>query len=60
MSGLRSICLNDDEERLYIANSKRITDAIVEFQMSDFYPSIFQDEEIQQKLKSQSRLMKER
>ena len=43
MSGLRSICLNDADERLYIANSKRVAELVVGFQMGDFYPSIIQD-----------------
>ena len=56
MSGLRSICLNDDEERLYIANSQRVTEMVVEFQMSEFYPAIFQDPNIQKQFHAKSEL----
>lgn len=67
MSGLRSICLNDADERLYIANSKRVAEMVIDFQMSDFYPTIFQDPELQQRIQTKAglsaaelRLQKER
>ena len=43
LNGLRMVCLESTEEKLYIANSDEISKMIVQLYMSDFYPGIHCD-----------------
>ena len=47
LKALKTVCLENNEEKLYIANSYKITELIVQLFMSDFYPSIQSDKDLQ-------------
>lgn len=40
LKGLKSVCLDQDDEKMYIANSQKIQQMIVQLFMADFYPMI--------------------
>ena len=43
LKALKTCVLDNQDEKLYIANSKEITRLIIQLFMSDFYPSILSD-----------------
>lgn len=43
LKALKTVCLENLKEKLYIANSEKISKMIIQLFMSDFYPSIHQD-----------------
>lgn len=43
LQGLKTVCLESKHEKLYIANSQLISRAIIQLQLSDFYPCIHSD-----------------
>ena len=47
LKALKTICLENGDEKLYIANSDKIQEYIVQLFMTDFYPSIQGDKELQ-------------
>jgi hypothetical protein len=47
LHGLKMVCLEQKTERLYIANSTTIARAIFQLFMSDFYPSLHSDQQLQ-------------
>lgn len=40
LKALKTVCLENLKEKLYIANSEKISKMIIQLFMSDFYPSI--------------------
>jgi len=49
LKALKTVCLENQEEKLYIANSHSISKHIIQLFMSDFYPSIHSDTDLQHK-----------
>jgi hypothetical protein len=43
LKGLKAVCLDNVEEKMYIANSQSIASMIIELFMSDFYPGLHSD-----------------
>ena len=43
LKGLKGVCLDNENEKMYIANSESITVMIIELFMSDFYSGIHSD-----------------
>lgn len=43
LKSLKAVCLDNEDEKLYIANSDQICKLIVRLFMSDYYPSIHSD-----------------
>ena len=48
LKGLKTVCLDNEEEKMYIANSQSISRMIVELFMSDFYPGLHSDQRLMQ------------
>ena len=46
LKGLKNVCLDSTDEKLYIANSPQVCKMVVQLFMSDFYPSIHADSKL--------------
>jgi len=46
LKALKTVCLENVDEKLYIANSQNISKLIIQLYMSDYYPSIKTDNEL--------------
>lgn len=46
LQSLKNVCLENEDEKLYIANSQTITKLIIKSFMSDHYPSIKSDKNL--------------
>ena len=49
LNALKTVCLENNEEKLYIANSQQISKLILQLFMSDFYPIVHTDRDLQAK-----------
>lgn len=46
LKGLKTVCLDNEDEKMYIANSHSISRMIIELFMSDFYPGLHSDQRL--------------
>lgn len=60
LKALKAVCLENEQEKLYIANSEKITELIVQLFMSDFYPNIQGDKLLQDRCQKQIKISDEK
>tara|TARA_B110000285_G_C15093592_1_gene600576 strand:+ start:445 stop:687 length:243 start_codon:yes stop_codon:yes gene_type:complete len=60
LKALKAVCLENEQEKLYIANSEKITELIVQLFMSDFYPNIQGDKALQDRCQKQIKISDEK
>jgi hypothetical protein len=50
LKALKSVCLENRKEKLYLANSKDLVNLIVELNLTEFWPSLRLDRHVKQSL----------
>lgn len=56
LKALKSVCLENRKEKLYLANSKDLVQLIIELELTDYWPSLKFDKQVQDSLNRASQI----